>query len=335
MEIVKLESPELQVIEKSKAKQIKATFEPMVKMLAEFEEVYNSVISEADQEITQEITIKAKRLRIDIAHIRIDAEKVRKEQKEEYLRAGKAIDGVANILKWAIQDKENKLKDIEDHFENQERGRFERLQSERAAKLYVYVEDAHERKLAEMDEDVWIAYFNAKKKDHQDRIAAEQKAEIDRIAKEKEEEAERERIRIENEKLKNEAKKREAEAKKERERHQKIQAKLDMEAKESRLKHEAQLRIEADKREKLEDEIKAKNEAERIESERIETERVKKLKEEENRIQAELDKGDAEKVFDLILDLETLQSKYSFKSAKNKKMYKDVNNRLQTIINYI
>ena len=34
-----LKMPELQAIEKSKAEQIKATFEPMVKMLETFEEI--------------------------------------------------------------------------------------------------------------------------------------------------------------------------------------------------------------------------------------------------------------------------------------------------------
>lgn len=33
-ELVKFDTPELQVIEKSKAEQIKATFEPMAEMLA-------------------------------------------------------------------------------------------------------------------------------------------------------------------------------------------------------------------------------------------------------------------------------------------------------------
>ena len=77
-EIVKFNAPELQSIEKSKAEQIKATFEPMAVMLTEFEDAYNLVIQEAEKEITKDVTTKAKRLRLDIWKVRIETEKVRK-----------------------------------------------------------------------------------------------------------------------------------------------------------------------------------------------------------------------------------------------------------------
>lgn len=181
--IVKLEAPELQTIEKSKAEKIKATFEPMAKMLLEFEKAFLEVTSEAKKEITKDVIIKAKRLRIDIGKVRTNTENLRKAEKEEYLRAGKAIDGVSNVLKWAVIDKENELKEIEDHFETQERIRLEELQETRANKLSKYVEDAEERNLSGMDEDVWLAFFSIKKKEYIDRLAAEKQAETDRIAK--------------------------------------------------------------------------------------------------------------------------------------------------------
>ena len=40
-----------------------------------------------------------------------------------------------------------------------------------------YVEDAEERDLSSMDDDVWDAYLSTKKKDYEDKIAAENKAE--------------------------------------------------------------------------------------------------------------------------------------------------------------
>lgn len=85
------------------------------------------------------------------------------------------------------------------------------MQHDRAEKLSIYLEDAYERSLSSMDEDVWIAYFESKKKEHEDRIAAENKAEEERIAREKAEAEERERIRKENEQLKKEAEKKEKE----------------------------------------------------------------------------------------------------------------------------
>lgn len=345
-EIVKLETPELLVIEKSKAEQIKATFVPMVEMIEAFEDRYSEVISESEKEITKEVTTKAKRLRIDIGRVRIETEKVRKEQKEEYLRAGKAIDGVSNILKWAVTDKENRLKEIENFFEIQEQKRLEELQAKRADMLSVYVEDAHERNLSGMEEDVWNAYFQAKKKEHEDRIKAERKAEEDRIARERAEAQERERIRKENERLKKEAEERERLAKIEAEKRAKEEAarlakeKAERQAREEKERKEreafeAKLKAEREAREKIEREERAKRE--KLEAElKAKAEAEQKAKEaEEARIQAELSKGDADKVKDLISDLENIKTKYSFKSAKNKKMYNDVSVLIDKVIGHI
>ena len=70
--------------------------------------------------------------------------------------------------------------------------------------------------------------------------------------------------------------------------------------------------------------MKAKQDAER-----------KAREEEEARLQAELNKGDADKVNDLIADLEVLKTKYAFKSAKNKKMYAEVGVLLDKIVGHI
>jgi len=360
-EIVKIDAPELQGIEKSKAQQIRKTFEPMVEMLEGFEDAFNKIISE--KKITKEVTTRAKRLRIDISKVRIETEKTRKAQKEEYLRAGKAIDGVSNILKWAVIDKENKLKEIERYFEIQEQKRLEALQKERAEKLSPYVEDAHERDLSKMDEDVWNAYFTAKKKAYEDEQEAIKKAEQERIKKEKEDklhferkenlinrnlwqfrdealehehlgkttdkqfaaivkklsqrkaeyEKEQERIRLENERLKKEAEKR---AKIEKERQIKLeQERKERESKERKQReaYEAKLKAEREAKLKLEAELAAKKEAEE-----------KAKREAEAKLQAELNKGDKEKINNLIADLEALKTKYAFKAAKNKKMYESV-----------
>lgn len=345
-EIVKLETPELLVIEKSKAEQIKATFEPMAEMLAEFEEAFNTIIIESQEGITKEVIEKARRLRIDIARVRIETEKIRKEQKEEYLRAGKAIDGVSNILKWAVADKENRLKEIENYFEIQEQKRLEELQTKRADMLSAYVEDAHERNLSGMEEDVWNAYFQTKKKEYEDRIEAERKAEENRIAREKAEAQERERIRWENERLKKEAEERERLAEIEAEKRAKEEAarlakeKAERHAREEKERKEreafeAKLRAEREAREKIEREERAKRE--KLEAElRAKAEAEQKAKEaEEARIQAELSKGDAAKIKDLISDLENIKAKYSFKSAKNKKMYNDVSVLIDKVIEHI
>jgi len=322
--IIKMEAPELAVIEASKALQIKATFEPMVKMLEQFEGGFNDIVVKAEKEITLEVVGEAKRLRIDIGKVRIATEKLRVEQKEEYLRAGKAIDGVANILKWAVSDKEDKLKEIENYFELQEKERKNKLQLERVELLKLYVEDASDRDLAGMEEDVWVAYLAAKKKDYEDQIEAARLAEEERKAKEKEAEEERERLRIENEKLRLEAEKRAEEErerlKKEAEELEARRKKEDEERKEREVKEAEQKAIT----DKLEKELREKREAEE-----------KAKADEEAAAQAELAKGDVDKVKDLIEELGGLKTKFAFKSAKNKKMYVEVGMLLDKIINHI
>lgn len=334
--IVKLENaPELQGIEKSKAEQIRATFEPMVVMLQSFEEKFTEVVAEAEKQVTKDVTVKAKRLRIDIGNVRIATEKIRVAQKEEYLRAGKAIDGVSNILKWAVTDKENRLKEIETHFETQEKMRLEALQVARAEMLLPYLPDAYERKLSDMPDDVWDAYLSTKRREYEDRIAAEKQAELDRIAREKAEAEERERIKAENERLKAEAEAKEkamaaerAKAEAERKAMEEKAAKERAEAERKLLAEREAARLEAEKaaaeRARLEAEIRAKAEAE---------ESAKR--EAEARSLAELSKGDADKVIDLISDLKAIKSKYSFKSAKNQKMYADVCGLIDKIVDHI
>ena len=313
--LVKLDAPELQVIEKSKAEAIRATFEPMVAMLQEFEDAYNSVITASKKEITEELTNAARRLRLDIGKVRIEAEKLRKEQKEEYLRAGKAIDAVNNILKWVVTDKENRLKEIEDYFEIQEQLRLEKLQNDRAEKLSKYVEDAGERNLASMDEDVWKAYFSTKKQEYEDRIAAEKKAEEERKENERLDKIENTRrlevapysqfiktrpeLRTMDEKdyqsLMVGLKKAKAYYDDEQERIRKENERIKKEQEEERKKIEAERKARDEKQRKEREVFEAKLKKEREERQRAEAEiRAKKQAEEDARKKAEEEKFKAE-----------------------------------------
>lgn len=82
MDIAKIQLPEFKGIEQHKAEQIRRTFEPMSNMLYEFEKDYNELIEDACEGITQNVTIRAKRLRIDIAQVRIETRKLKDKQKE-------------------------------------------------------------------------------------------------------------------------------------------------------------------------------------------------------------------------------------------------------------
>lgn len=404
MELIKFESPELKLIEKSKADQIKQTFLPMSEMLAGFEKAYNELIKEAEKGIDLKITEKAKRLRLDIGQVRIDTGKLKDKQKENIKLEDRAIMGVHNILVWAVKEKEDKLKEIEKHFEILEQKRLDELQKERVTELSKYVDDAEERRLSEMDEDVWNAYLNAKKQAWEDEQEAIKKAEAERIENERldkverdrrfelapyaqfitenedlrlmsnegykalkeslvkaknEYEAEQEKIRLENEKIKKE---REAELKLREERSKQLQPYIQFirdyntliskpekeytkefqEIKKGAEDHWEFERKEQIRKQKEEEEKEAQLKKEREERARLERENKERIEKEEKekeaeqaRIQAELTKGDSDKVIDLVKDLNNLKTKYSFKSKKNQKMYVDVSMLLDKIINHI
>lgn len=298
-------------------------------------------------EITQGNLSKFKELRLKIVKNRTQGINAwHKTAKEWFLAGGKFVDATKRKEIAVNEQMEDKLMDAEKHFENLEKERLNKLQLERAEKLNKYVEDASERDLSSMDEDVWNAYLATKKKAYEDEQEAIKKAEAERIAKEKAERAEQERIRKENAKLKAEA---EAAAKiardKEIERQKEEQARITKEEKErkdreaiaakEKAEHEAQIKKEREAREKIEREEKAKREKLENELKAKKEAEAKAIAEAEAAKQAELNKGDADKVKDLIKDLENLKSKYSFKSAKNQKMYSDTGNLIDKVIAHI
>lgn len=309
--IVKIDT-ELTAIEPSKAKQIKETFEPMIQMLESFEAQCGEIFAEAEKGITPEVSAKAKRTRLDIAKVRISADKARKEMKEEYLRAGNAIQGAYNVLAWAVTDRENRLKEIEEHAERMEVIRLQELQVERANLLRPYADDADERKLSDMDEETFQGLLQLKKKQHEDTIEAERLAEIERqrlaeierlhklrldeLIKDgnisftdvrefgeltddefakiaKDAIAKRKAHEAEQKRIREENERLEAERKKA----EKVRLELEAKAKEEREKAEAERRkLQAELQAKIEAEAKAQAEAEAKERARIEAEEAAK-----------------------------------------------------------
>ena len=280
--------------------------------------------------------IEAKKLRLLIQKNRTQGINIwHKTTKDYFLKGGQFVDAIKRKEAAINERMESDLLDIEKYAANQEIERLNKLQQDRVLRLSKYDDDAHIKRLSEMDEDVWIAYFESKKKEHFERIELEKKEEKDRLEKLESERIERDRIRLENIQLK---KDRDAQIKREeldrieREKvaterkvqEEKKQAKIDAELKKEREESE-QLRLqEVAKLKKVEDELEAKGVKEQ------------KLKDEsEARIQAELKKGDAAKFEDLINDLGELKTKYVFKASKNKKMYSDVSLLIDKIINHI
>jgi len=257
-EIIKLETEDLSAMPESRANAIRKVFEPMVLRLEEFESDFNDIVKQyEDGEVNPGYLTAVKRMRLDVGKIRIDAGKAKTDQKKAILVAGRAIDGVYNIIKWAVEGKEEKLKEIETQKERQEEERLAKLQDERVKEIDPYLEDASERDLSGMEDDVWEAYLNAKKSAHEDRLEAEKKAKADAIKAEKKAKADAKKLEEKRKKELEEARKKQAKTDKENKRLQKIaddaaaaQAKSDL-AKVKAEEAAAKEKADAIKKEKL------------------------------------------------------------------------------------
>lgn len=309
-------------------------------LIQEFEQVSKLEVSEENLNVFRELRLKIAKNRTQ------GINKWHKTNKEFFLTGGKFIDAIKNKEKAINENMEARLYHAEKHFENLEKERIEKLQKERVELLSEFVDGASERNLSEMDGDVWDIFLATKKKAYFNRIKAEKEAEEKRQAEIKKQKEEQESIRKENERLKKKAEELEKKARREQARIDKIeadrQAKLNAERREieeqqlkERKAHEMAIKKEREEREKseaierkkfkkLEAELLAKKKAEQ-----------KALEEAEKARQAELNKGDAAKVRDLLRDLDELQTKYTFKSKRNKKMYTDVSLLIDKVKNHI
>lgn len=201
-ELAVVEELKKQDIVGSKAAMIQSAFDPMVAMLKALESDYNEIIS---LDITKPATAKkAKELRLKMVKVRTGSAAIHKEQKAEYLRAGRAIDGVNNILKWAVEDKEENLAKIENYADNIEKEARKKVFEERLALLSQVISEAEAKliPLGDLAPETFENMLNGYKfaQAEKERVAKEQ-AEKERLAK-AEKEAEDLRIREENFKLK-------------------------------------------------------------------------------------------------------------------------------------
>ena len=344
-EIIKLDTAEFG-IEKSKAEQMEAAFVPMINRLKEMETEYDPIIAKAKEGVDTEIAAEAKKLRLQYVKGRTSVDAIHKVGKQEALLLGRAWDGLKNQYLYITNQKEEELKKIENHFELIEAERKENLRVERENAVEPYETDIEHISLGEMSKEVWENYFNGVKVSHEQKAAAELKAEEDRIAVEQAKADERARIQEENKRLQKEAEAKEKAMQAEREAAAKKLAEEQAKAEAERLALEEKARKEAEEaeaqRQKAEAERKVAEEAAQKEAEakaKVEAElqaaKDAKAAAEAKReaiVQAELSKGDAEKFKTILTDLTALKTKYQFESDKYKEKHFGVNGLIDKII---
>lgn len=102
-----------------------------------------------------ELMSKAREIRLSLRDIRVNADKVRISLKEGIIREGKAIDGVANVIKALIVPLEEHLEKQEKFVENAIKEKEEKRLAYRQERLSVYVEDISFFNLKDMSDEAF------------------------------------------------------------------------------------------------------------------------------------------------------------------------------------
>lgn len=352
-------------IEISKAQSYAMKFAPYMRKVSEVSEQAKVInyVEPADKDAQL-----ARELRLQLVRNRTASDGIKEENKRAILIEGRLIDSLYNVVKHASELTEGELMKVEKHREQQIANERAKLKHERTQSLIDYCDNPEMFDLANMSEQAFNNLLTGQKLAHEAKIEVERKAEADRIKAEElarieaeriqaEYDAEQARIKLENDRLKKEAEEKEAALKLEREENErKLQAERDRAAKEKKefeaaekakrdkLDKEIEERRQKDLEEakKMRQQIQDKLDKERAEKEAVEKSLLKqreaesnRIKQEEERVQAELAKGDSEKFEDLIKDLEALKEKYNFKSTKYKKLKSSCTEMLNKAINYL
>ena len=315
-QLVKIESQELEkMVSESglaiqEGEEIKQSYLPFVSKLAEIQAQASKINFDNPQPIDETI---ARELRLKTVKIRTGAKNLKDERKRIHLLKGNLEQAAYNLIAASCELTEETFNNVEKAREIAEKKRKEILKAERIERLLPYGVQPEFYDLANMPEETFTALLDGFKKAHEERIAAEKKAEEERLAKIEAERIENERIRKENERLQAEAKERERLAEIERKKQAKIladqKAKADKERKEleekaakerkeaeekvARIKAEQDAKLEAERKERqrLADELKAKQEAEAKETARIQAEKkAKELAEKKAKLAPDRDK---------------------------------------------
>jgi colicin import membrane protein len=229
----------------------------------------------------------ARECRLELRRVRCAIENTRKDAKADALRYGKAVDGMANVLKFLCEPEEERLEEIEQTEVQKEQARIAALVESRTAALIEVDANPAAYNLGAMDDATWSTVLAGAVKANQDRIETDRKAEADRIERERKEAEERASIKAENERLKAEAEKREAEIKAERDKEADERAKVEAALKAERESAQKAAQAAADEAARVakdaaderakRDAAEAKAKADKAAAEQAERDRLAKL----------------------------------------------------------
>lgn len=149
--------------------------------------------------------VAAKRMRLDLRKVRVEADKSRKTLGEEGRRYVEAVNEVYNLLESRLSPIEERMESIEKAEERAEAERKAAIKAARLFELLPYGQDNTFYDLANLPEVQYLQLRDSQKMAHEAKQAAVLKAEQDRVAAETAKETERLRLKTENDRLAKEA----------------------------------------------------------------------------------------------------------------------------------
>ena len=201
-------------LEQTKAKTVLDSFSQFFKQAEEWEIKAKSIV--VTNTLQVEEMRQAREARLALKDIRVNAEKTRKGLKKQSLREGKAIDGIANVIKAIVEPLEQYLEKQEKFAELQIAKELDERNNKRILKLTPFVQDVTMYQLREMSDEAYNILLKSLETTYNTEREAEEKAERERVEKEKADKLERRKMEEENKKLKEEAILKEEEYKKQR-----------------------------------------------------------------------------------------------------------------------
>ena len=234
------------------AKSLETAFAPLFREAEEWRSQAEAiVVTDATQ--TQKMKL-ARSVRLGLKEIRVNVEKKRMELKASALLRGKAIDGMANVLKFLIEPLEAHLLQQEQFAERLETKRKAELTAIRSEQLTALGANPTLYVLGEMTDETWQQLVKGIRLAKEQAVEATRKADEEREAREHAELVARVQQRREMERLKKEAAEKDAALKVERE---KAEAELRRQAEIARKEREAaaveaaRIKAESDKAAKI------------------------------------------------------------------------------------
>lgn len=253
-------------LDEQNVQEIEKAFLPKIAEREGYAEIYGQIIT---KELTVATCAEASELRKKLVKVRTGIAEIHKTQKAFFLSAGRFVDAWKNKETIVIEQMEENLSQIENHFINIEKEKAAALKSERIAVLSEVCDNPELYQVELMTEQAFLSLVEGQRLIKEKRIADEKASEEARLAAIEAQRIENERIRKENEALRLDAIEQEKQAAIERKK-----AAEDLAAIEAKAKAERE-RAEAEKA-KAEAEANAKLEVERKERERVESELKRK-----------------------------------------------------------